>query len=192
MDHNMACQHVVIYEGAMQRLLRTWSGHKGKYPVLTAPVITAPFRKVLVIEYRIQKPFWTWLQRIIWYLKLICCRHESRTYNKFLRHIVHFDEYETFQLMIKSTEGLTGSSNTKEMFSNFQKCPDTTRSQEDFAIKSKFKKSTSGGRTSALQALYSPLPYIFWNVWTWGLTWYPPLYTVPIKKMSISWLSAGF
>ena len=71
----------LFMRGAMQRLLRTWSGHKGKYPVLTAPVITAPFRKVLVIEYRIQKPFWKWLQHIIWYLKLICCRHESRTYN---------------------------------------------------------------------------------------------------------------
>ena len=35
-----------------------------------------------------------------------------------------------------------------------------TSSQEDFARKSKFKKLTSGGRTSALQTLYPPLPWV--------------------------------
>ena len=42
---------------------------------------------------------------------------------------------------------------------------------------------TLGGRNSALQALYSPWPYIFWTLWTWGITRYHPICAIPMQKM---------
>ena len=50
--------------------------------------------------------------------------------------------------------------------------------------------STSAGRNSTLKTPYPPLPYIFWTVWTGGVTRYQLKYTIPIKKnekIAIEW-----
>ena len=42
--------------------------------------------------------------------------------------------------------------------------------------------STLAALNSALKTPYSPLPYIFWILWTWGITRYHLIYTIPVKK----------
>ena len=49
------------------------------------------------------------------------------------------------------------------------------------------KCRNEGQLRPAVKTPYTPFPYKFWAVWTWGFTTYHKKYTIPIKKNAIEW-----